>query len=565
MRPTAIRWATLFAAFVAFTYTTTICWANESGAKTTPPSGISLSTKAAIKGTLDQIAISKCGIVINRDIILGYRTKKHTAVYQNKCSGFCPSRIDITDGSIAQLYECRPNLYRSIKVYTAPLWYTYLGLPRFKAKFAGLSLVKQKIVVSQLAGCGCAPRRCTVGNRTYAHGATVYNGCGDRCKCQFGKVINCCRRRKSFTKMPMSERSRYTQAVYDLSKGTGGATAAMKTQYDAMIAQHTAWFHLGIHTPDEFLPWHRWYLKNFEDLLRKVDICITVPYWDWSGDAADPWGSPLWNPGQSWFGAGSAGNCVPDGPFTIPFYLTPSEGVNLCLRRHRIGSVPTAMQVATMLADNNFNSFANTLDGMHGGVHCSIHGTMCSVGSANAPEFFLHHANVDRLWAKWQAKGPAFQMAFTAGQLDNPMNGGATPRQLMLLGYHMGVCVEYAVPRWIIDIFDILKQLPQAVLRGIPAAQPQWTQQAGWWLANVRNLPQAEVRELVQQLEDRLYVSPELIPTDGNDFATRFGVRLEDISAAVDEWVISNPSKEKASQRLRTLIENLRDDAQFAL
>jgi len=564
--PPTTRVAALFAALAVAMYTTTICQAQDTRFQpTTAPSDNDLATKADIKATIDQIEIRKCGIVVDRNVILGYNTDTRAAVYQNKCSGFCPSRIDIAGGSTAQLYECRPNLYQSLKVYTTPLWYTYLGFTKFTSKLAGRSLTKQKIVVSQLAGCGCAPRSCTVGSRTYAHGATVYNGCGDRCKCQFGKVVNCCRRRKSFTKMPLSERSRYTQAVYDLSKGTGGATAALKAQYDAMIAQHTAWFHMGIHTPDEFLPWHRWFLKNFEDLLRQIDVCITVPYWDWSADAADPWGSPLWGAGQSWFGAGSGGSCVPDGPFTTPFYLTPSEGVNQCLRRRRIGSVPTAMQVTTMLADNSFNSFSSTLDGMHGGVHCSIHGTMCTLGSANAPKFFLHHANVDRLWAKWQAKGPTFQMAFTAGQLDNPMNGGATPRQLMLLGDHMGVCVEYAVPRWVIDIFDVLKQLPQAVLRSIPAAKPQWTQQAGWWLTSVRNLPQAEVRERVQQLEDSLYASPELIPTDGDDFATRFGVRLEDISAAVDEWAISDPSEEKAAQRLRELVDNLQDDAQYAL
>ena len=27
---------------------------------------------------------------------------------------------------------------------------------------------------------------------------------------------------------------------------------------------------------------------------------------------------------------------------------------------------------------------------------------MCSVAAANAPEFFLHHAFIDKIWANWQ-------------------------------------------------------------------------------------------------------------------------------------------------------------------
>ena len=34
-----------------------------------------------------------------------------------------------------------------------------------------------------------------------------------------------------------------------------------------------------------FLPWHRWFILAFENLLRKVDCKVTVPYWDWSAEA----------------------------------------------------------------------------------------------------------------------------------------------------------------------------------------------------------------------------------------------------------------------------------------
>ena len=38
----------------------------------------------------------------------------------------------------------------------------------------------------------------------------------------------------------------------------------------------------------------------------------------------------------------------------------------------------------------------------HDLVHCVIDGTMCTFDSAAAPEFFLHHGFVDKIWWDWQ-------------------------------------------------------------------------------------------------------------------------------------------------------------------
>jgi tyrosinase len=35
-------------------------------------------------------------------------------------------------------------------------------------------------------------------------------------------------------------------------------------------------------------------------------------------------------------------------------------------------------------------------------VHNAVGGTMSSASSPKDPIFFLHHANIDRLWAEWQ-------------------------------------------------------------------------------------------------------------------------------------------------------------------
>ena len=37
---------------------------------------------------------------------------------------------------------------------------------------------------------------------------------------------------------------------------------------------------------------------------------------------------------------------------------------------------------------------------------------MFTFNSAAAPEFFLHHSMVDKIWNDWQKKGPAYKNAY---------------------------------------------------------------------------------------------------------------------------------------------------------
>ena len=48
-------------------------------------------------------------------------------------------------------------------------------------------------------------------------------------------------------------------------------------------------FLYGIHDSFQFLPWHRWYIREIESLMKEVDCRVTIPYWDWSLVSADPW------------------------------------------------------------------------------------------------------------------------------------------------------------------------------------------------------------------------------------------------------------------------------------
>ena len=52
--------------------------------------------------------------------------------------------------------------------------------------------------------------------------------------------------------------------------------------------------------------------------------------------------------------------------------------------------------------------------------YCRPHTGQHVFAAANAPEFHLHHANVDRLWNVWQQRSANHAMAFDMAQVDTP-------------------------------------------------------------------------------------------------------------------------------------------------
>eukprot|EP00041_Stephanoeca_diplocostata_P018625 m.391079 g.391079 ORF g.391079 m.391079 type:complete len:679 (-) comp21069_c0_seq2:259-2295(-) len=267
-----------------------------------------------------------------------------------------------------------------------------------------------------------------------------------------------CRVRKSFTSMTAAEKTAYTSAVVKIASGAAGG--ALRNQYRALIDMHENEWANGIHMPQQFLPWHRWYLIEMENLLKQVDCTVTIPYWSWEDEPfGQAFNSPFWAPDS--FGGGTGGGCVMDGPFREGEYrLTPqarATGASACLRRVRVGAMPTKQQVNNLfgISPSSYYVFDSALEGLHGTVHCSIGGTMCEsfmndqgqtiFTGANAPEFFVHHSNVDKIWDLWQQQSHAHLYSF-GGNLDAPLlaTGGVTARMLMDSSNMLDTCVRYA-------------------------------------------------------------------------------------------------------------------------
>ena len=145
-----------------------------------------------------------------------------------------------------------------------------------------------------------------------------------------------------------------------------------------------------------FLPWHRMFVYYLESIVRRVlnDPSFTLPYWNYSAAATRALpaafrvvGSPLYratrNPGPN------AGVGIPAGSVALPGPLTQTT-------------------YSPSGASQGFNA---TLDfGIHGNVHVWI-GNGQGMGSvpwaANDPIFWMHHCNIDRLWASWNKAGRA--------------------------------------------------------------------------------------------------------------------------------------------------------------
>lgn len=70
--------------------------------------------------------------------------------------------------------------------------------------------------------------------------------------------------------------------------------------------------------------------------------------------------------------------------------------------------LPSAADVTATLADTDFDTFESDVEGaLHNPVHVWVGGPMQDQSTAPAdPLFWLHHANVDRIWESWRQHNP---------------------------------------------------------------------------------------------------------------------------------------------------------------
>jgi hypothetical protein len=170
-----------------------------------------------------------------------------------------------------------------------------------------------------------------------------------------------------------------------------------------------------------FFSWHRMYLYFFERILRAAsgDPNFALPYWNWSDPTQRALPQPFWSP--------TTGNSL-----YIPVNYTEPGGSVIEGRQAGVDNGTYQLAAATVdysvaftytnfdspngsglsfggqiASPTQFNYPHGELESQpHDVVHGSLGGLMGDPDTAaEDPIFWLHHANIDRLWNLWIEQG----------------------------------------------------------------------------------------------------------------------------------------------------------------
>ncbi|KAK4160487.1 hypothetical protein QBC43DRAFT_359393 [Cladorrhinum sp. PSN259] len=266
-------------------------------------------------------------------------------------------------------------------------------------------------------------------------------------------------RRKEWSDLTLAQRKEYTNAVLCLMSKpslTQSAAPGARSRFDDYIVIHVQQT-MRNHGSTYFLPWHRYYMWQYEqDLRNECGYTGFQPYWDWDRYAKDPINSPLFDGSEGSMGGNGAkasyngimipgaprpydripaaggGGCVTTGPFknmtvnigpiapTLQLARNPrADGLGYnprCLRRDvnkNAAAVTTANYTYDLITKNsNVYWFQTVMEGqfpegkwgVHTGGHYTIGGDPAGdfYTSPGDPAFYLHHSQIDRVWWIWQ-------------------------------------------------------------------------------------------------------------------------------------------------------------------
>ena len=297
--------------------------------------------------------------------------------------------------------------------------------------------------------CLCISAECLGGDEVDEFGRVCECGANDTRQ-------SCCRYRQSWSSLSSLDKERYISAVLTVS-----SDPAYRPLYEELLAQYRGSYETlaqsSVPQSSQFLPWHRYFLTEYEDLLRLVDRSITVPYWDWTVSTSDPYSSPVFDP-DTGFGNQSAPNtsCVSNGPFREESFqiASPGDSDSSCLTRDYANFTFFNRDILAMslaLGADMFNEFHNFIQLFVSlNIRCFVGGTLCSIDAASDPLFPLHLVRLDLLVQEWQERNESHDIIQEANE-GRGLVQTLDPSLLALdfasneeLPY--GTCVRYAPP-----------------------------------------------------------------------------------------------------------------------
>lgn len=292
---------------------------------------------------------------------------------------------------------------------------------------------------------------------------------GRLCTCNNNDNNNCCRYRQDWSSLTPAQKHRYISAVLEVS-----SNSTYKPLYQKLLESYRSSFSTLAQSTDsgtsQFLQWHRYFLLEYEDLLRLVHRDITIPYWDWSASQA-PYSASVFDPD---FGFGNSSDpvtaCVSSGPFrqgefnipsfsssiSVPSSSSSSNNSKVCLTRDYGDFVFPSMDILKELLSLDstmFTVFHNSVQLFLGlNIRCFVGGRMCTTDAASDPLFLLHLSRLDHLVQQWQDRDPnntimrpeyVSQSVPLVHTLDDTLLLSDFSRTVHLA---YGTCVKYAPP-----------------------------------------------------------------------------------------------------------------------
>ncbi|MGH8930139.1 MAG: tyrosinase family protein [Egibacteraceae bacterium] len=225
--------------------------------------------------------------------------------------------------------------------------------------------------------------------------------------------------RKNAATLTTAERNRFRAAFATFNdRGMG--------RFSDFRNVHTSAGDPEAHGDTGFLPWHRAFLLDLERELQQIDPSVALPYWRFDQPAPSLFSRDFMGVSDRTTGTVrfSAAN---------PLQFWATDGIPGIVRRPRFNTQtrpPGLFTEAATLAlggqSNLYRRFRTMEGNPHGGAHTSFSGSVSQISTAaKDPLFFLLHANVDRLWAKWQWFNDRFDV--TSASTFSPQGGAGDP------------------------------------------------------------------------------------------------------------------------------------------
>jgi tyrosinase len=290
--------------------------------------------------------------------------------------------------------------------------------------------------------------------------------------------------------------------------------------------QHACWF---------FLPWHRMYLYRFEQIVRSqltasVGGDWALPYWNYSDDPARRVLPPAFRQ-----------RTLRDGTTANPLFTAKRQGVPIDIN----GGQPmlaAAVSLTNAMAPGVFSRsvfgaspgfgggqtnplFHHSASGPFGPLEGTPHGAVHNqVGGANGlmtrfntaaldPIFWLHHANIDRLWEQWRRQPP----------------NGSNPSDVAWLAMGFELVDENGtrVSLQVSEVLEIEAQLSYTY-SGLPAAAPPAPPER----EEVRLMPDDVPAEMVGAIDEPIVLEGAAAASTSFPVSAPSGPRREEIVTA---------------------------------